>query len=314
MDGVLIVNKPAGMTSHDVVAQVRRIVGEKSVGHLGTLDPSATGVLPLVLGRFTRLAQFYTDADKRYEGVIRFGLATDTYDAEGEPAGPEQAVHLSLEQIQEAAARFTGKIEQIPPPFSAKKIAGVPAYKLARKKQEVELKPKQVEVKEFQILGWDGQEARFRSWVSSGTYVRALAHELGKLLGPGAHLKTLVRTSVREFRIEEARGLDELKAVRQATVCPDSQCPITDIMLNSESGPKTNPFEFLCLHPRLVLPEFPAVTATSEAVVKMRHGGSVNLPEFTKANLVRVFEGQRRLIAIARRVAGTLFHPKIVLL
>src|SRR5205807_4758055 len=165
----------------------------------------------------------------------------DTYDAEGEPLGPEQPVHLSLEHIQEAATRFTGKIEQIPPPFSAKKIAGVPAYKLARKKQAVELKPKQVEVKEFQILDWDGREARFRSWVSTGTYVRSLAHELGKVLGPGAHLKSLVRTSVREFRIEEAHDLEELKAARSLQDNPDSQRPITDIMLNHESGPKIAP-------------------------------------------------------------------------
>ena len=128
MDGVLIVNKPRGMTSHDVVARVRRILNERSVGHLGTLDPSATGVLPLVVGRFTRLAQFYTEADKRYEGVIRFGFATDTYDAEGEPLGPPQPVNFSGAQLREAAARFVGQLEQKPPSFSAKKIAGVPAY------------------------------------------------------------------------------------------------------------------------------------------------------------------------------------------
>ena len=127
MDAVLIVDKPAGMTSHDVVARVRRIVGEKSVGHLGTLDPMATGVLPLVLGRFTRLAQFYNEADKRYEGTIRFGWATDTYDAEGQLAGPKQPVDVSLQQVQDAAGEFIGEISQFPPPFSAKKIAGISA-------------------------------------------------------------------------------------------------------------------------------------------------------------------------------------------
>src|SRR5262249_3088199 len=134
------------MTSHDVVARVRRITGEKSVGHLGTLDPMATGVLPLVLGRFTRLAQFYNEADKSYEGLIRFGWAQDTYDAEGDPAGPERAGDLRLDQVRGLASRFVGKIEQLPPPFSAKKIAGVPAYRIARKGQPVELKAKQVEV------------------------------------------------------------------------------------------------------------------------------------------------------------------------
>ncbi|HLJ90783.1 MAG TPA: tRNA pseudouridine(55) synthase TruB [Candidatus Angelobacter sp.] len=291
MDGVLIVDKPAGMTSHDVVASVRRILRERSVGHLGTLDPSATGVLPLVVGRFTRLAQFYTEADKRYEGSIRFGFATDTYDAEGQPTGPEQAVSLSLESIRSAAARFLGMIEQTPPPYSAKKIAGVPAYKLARKNQEVKLKPKQIEIKEFEIVDWDGdwdgQNARFKTWVSSGAYVRSLAHELGQILGPGAHLSSLKRTAVREFRIEEAHNLDDLQRA---------------------ADPRD-----LFIHPRLVLPEIPAVTADEMTVGKIRHGAAVNLPEFGKSLMVRTFANQTELIAICRRIAGTLFQPKIVL-
>jgi tRNA pseudouridine55 synthase len=292
MDGLLIIDKPTGITSHDVVARVRRILGEKSIGHLGTLDPMATGVLPLVVGRFTRLAQFYNDADKRYEGVIHFGLATDTYDADGEATGPEQPVDLSEAQVRDAAARFIGHLEQVPPPFSAKKIAGVPAYKLARKGKEVELKPKQVEVKEFAIAGWNGKCARFAAWVSSGTYLRTLAHDLGRALGPGAHLAELKRTAVREFRLEDAHSLQELEgaaAERESTVAG------------------------LFLHPRLVLPEFPAVTAPEEALAKLKHGAAVNLPEFSKASMVRVFAGQRELLAIAKRVAGTLFQPKIVL-
>src|SRR5579884_4118325 len=179
------------MTSHDVVAAVRRTTGEKSVGHLGTLDPMATGVLPLVLGRFTRLAQFYNEADKRYEGVIRFGWATDTYDAEGSQTGPEQPVEFSLAELRAAAQEFIGAIEQLPPPFSAKKVAGVPAYRLARKGQPVELKPKQVEVKELEILSFDGKSARFKAWVSSGTYLRSLAHDLGQRLHSAAHLAEL---------------------------------------------------------------------------------------------------------------------------
>ena len=166
MDAVLIIDKPAGMTSHDVVARVRRITGEKSIGHLGTLDPMATGVLPLVLGRFTRLAQFYNEADKRYEGAIRFGWATDTYDAEGQPTGPEQAVNLSLDQVRAAAAEFIGEISQYPPPFSAKKIAGIPAHRLARKGQPVQLNPKQVEVKELEFISCDGKTVHFHALVS----------------------------------------------------------------------------------------------------------------------------------------------------
>ena len=290
MDGVLIVDKPAGMTSHDVVAHVRRIAEEKAVGHLGTLDPMATGVLPLVLGRFTRLAQFYNDADKRYQGTIRFGWATDTYDAEGEATGPPTEVKVQLEQLKQAARRFVGRFEQTPPPFSAKKIAGVPAYKLARKGHEPPLKAKQVEVKEFEITSWDGTCANFKSWVSSGTYLRSIAHDLGQNLGIGSHLAELKRTAVREFTIDEAHTLTDLE--QEAAVS----------RLND-----------LCIHPRLVLPEFPAVTAPVESLARIRNGGAVNLPEFSKAALVRVFAGQRELLAIARRVAGTLFHPKIVL-
>lgn len=292
MDGVLIIDKPAGLTSHDAVMRVRRLTGERSTGHLGTLDPMATGVLPLVLGRFTRLAQFYNDADKRYQGAIRFGLATDTYDAEGDPQGPERPVELSVEEIRAAAAEFTGKLEQQPPPFSAKKVAGVPAYKLARKGKEVELSPKQVEVKELTITAWNPETkiARFTAWVSSGTYLRALAHDLGKSLGPGAHLAELQRTAVREFLIDDAHSLAEL-----------------------EQAAGRGGLDDLLLHPRLVLPEFPAVTATQESLARIRHGGAVNLPEFSKAGTVRVFAGQRELIAIAKRVAGTLFQPRVVL-
>ena len=290
MDAVLIIDKPAGMTSHDVVARVRRIAGEKSVGHLGTLDPMATGVLPLVLGRFTRLAQFYNDADKRYEGTIRFGWATDTYDAEGQPASPKHLGDFTLQQVQAAAAEFIGEISQYPPPFSAKKIAGIPAHRLARKGQPVELKPKQVEIKELDFYDCDGQTVAFRAWVSSGTYLRSLAHDLGKKLGPGGHLAALKRTAVREFTIDEAHSLEQL-----------------------EQAQATDTLDELFLHPRLVLPEFPAVVAPPESAARIRHGGAVNLPEFSKAAMVRVFAGQRELLAIAKRVAGTLFQPKVVL-
>ncbi|HKE30438.1 MAG TPA: tRNA pseudouridine(55) synthase TruB [Candidatus Angelobacter sp.] len=331
MDGVLIINKPSGMTSHDVVARVRRILNERSVGHLGTLDPSAKGVLPLVVGRFTRLAAFYSEADKRYEGVIRFGVATDTYDADGEPLGAPERVGFSPEELREAAARFVGKIQQAPPPFSAKKIAGVPAYRLARKKQDFELKPKEVEVKELEIVSFDGVRAHFRAWVSSGTYLRSLAHDLGQALGTGAHLEGLTRTAVREFRLEEAHGLEELEA-------KSFNLHNTSYQTLDQGAAGNEGLQSLFLHPRLVLPEFPAITAPPEALVKIRHGNAVNLPYFPQPGaptphhaqtqnarvsgtpaaalptLARVFENQTRLIAIARRIAGTLFHPKVVLI
>ena len=324
MDGVLIVNKPAGLTSHDVVARVRRILNEKSVGHLGTLDPSATGVLPLVVGRFTRLATFYSEADKRYEGVIHFGVATDTYDAEGEPLGPPQKANFTLEQLRNAAAKFVGKIQQAPPPFSAKKIAGVPAYKLARKKQDVELKSKGVEIKELEILGFDGDRARFKAWVSSGTYMRSLAHDLGRVLGCGAHLGELTRTAVREFSLDRAHRLDELEAASAGGPSANATYAESDkkYYVNEKVGRGNSGLYSLFLHPRLVLPEFPAVTAPPEALGKVRHGAAVNLPFYGSTSTaradsifyVRVFENQERLIAIARRIAGTLFHPKVVLM
>jgi tRNA pseudouridine55 synthase len=305
MNAVLIIDKPGGLTSHDVVNRVRRILREKSVGHLGTLDPLATGVLPLVIGNLTRLAQFYTSSEKTYEGTIRFGFSTDTYDAEGEATSPAQAINLSLEQVRELATRFRGLIEQIPPPFSAKKVQGVPAYKLARKHAEVSLKPVQVEIKEFEIKQVNasvvpdvraaersstGSVASFRARVASGTYMRSVAHDMGQLLGCGAHLESLRRTAAGEFELADSHTLEQLEAAVQ-TGHPDD----------------------LFIHPRKLLPQFPSVTANEEMTARIRTGRPVNLPELSQARLVKVFTGQRELIAIATRVAGTLFHAKIVL-
>jgi tRNA pseudouridine55 synthase len=290
MNGVIIIDKPAGLTSHDVVNRARRILGQLSVGHLGTLDPLATGVLPLVAGSLTRLAQFYTHSEKTYEGTIRFGFATDTYDAQGDATTPSQAVGLRLEELQTLAERFEGLIEQTPPPFSAKKINGVPAYKLARRQQEVVLKPVQVEIKEFVILGVEADRAQFRARVASGTYMRSVAHEMGQILGCGAHLEALRRTSVAEFTLNDAHTLEQVEtAARQGTE------------------------EDLFIHPRKLLPELPSVTADEANAARIRSGRPVNLPELSRARQVKVFSGQRDLIAIVTRVAGTLFHPKIVL-
>jgi tRNA pseudouridine55 synthase len=289
MNAVLIIDKPAGLTSHDVVNRVRRILQQRSVGHLGTLDPLATGVLPLVVGNLTRLAQFYASSEKTYEGTIRFGFATDTYDAEGEPTGPSQNVSISLEQLHELAQRFRGVIEQKPPPFSAKKIQGVPAYKLARKKREVKLEPVQVEIKEFEITSCTGERADFRARVASGTYMRSVAHDMGRELGCGGNLESLRRTSVAEFGIADAHTLEQL----------DVACTAGRL-------------DEICVHPRKLLPEMPSVTATDEAAAYIRSGRAVNLPEFSRAKQVKVFYGQSELIAVATRIAGTLFHPKLV--
>ena len=289
MNGVLVIDKAAGLTSHDVVNRVRRILGQRSVGHLGTLDPAATGVLPLVTGNLTRLAQFYTHAEKSYEGVIRFGFATETYDAEGEPTTPRCDVTLDPARLQDLAAQFRGTIQQLPPPFSAKKVAGVPAYKLARQKREVVLQPVTVEVQEFEIVGVEGNCARFRARVSSGTYMRSIAHDLGQKLGCGAHLASLRRSGSAEFTLQHAHTLEEL----------------------AQAGEQGRAEE-LFFHPRMLLPEFPSVTVNDESAALIRSGRGVNLPEFSRSRQIKVFYGERELLAIATRVAGTLFHAGIV--
>ncbi len=291
MNGLLVIDKPGGVTSHDVVATLRRITAEQSIGHLGTLDPMATGVLPLLLGRFTRLAQYFSAAEKTYTGSIRFGFATDTYDAEGEPTGPVHQPELSLERVRDAAARFHGEIQQLPPPFSAKKIAGVPAYKLARAGKPVELKPATIRIVRFEILSLDSSDARFEMSVSAGGYVRSVAHELGQQLGCGAHLATLRRTQAGPFTLADSCTLEDLKPFTGDVGALEERCP----------------------HPRTLLPHMPAVTADQIALGRLRNGGQANLAEFTQAELVKVFSGQRDLVAIARRVAGTLFQPVAVL-
>ena len=291
LNGVMVIDKPAGWTSHDVVAKMRHILKERSIGHLGTLDPMATGVLALVIGKMTRLCQFYEDSEKTYEGTIRFGFATDTYDADGDPVGTKQTVQVKLEEVAQAALGFVGRIQQRPPAFSAKKIKGIPAYKLARKKQEVELQPVEIEVLELIITGAEGDCCSFRCRVSSGTYVRSLAHEIGEKMGCGAHLASLRRTQVAEFGLEDAHSLEQVGGAADA-----------------------GSVEGLMFHPRRVLPGIPSVTADDETLGKIRHGRSVNLAEFSGAKLVKVFAGQNDLVCLASRVAGSLFHPKVVLM
>ena len=328
MNGVLIIDKPAGLTSHDVVNRVRRILHERSIGHLGTLDPMATGVLPLVTGNLTRLAQFYIASEKTYEGTIRFGFATDTYDAEGEPTTTPQPVDLRAGEVESLAARFRGVIEQIPPPFSAKKIKGVPAYKLARQQKEVVLKPVQVEIKQFEILAVEVDRARFRARVASGTYMRSVAHDMGRELACGAHLESLRRTAVAEFTLEDAHTLDELANYchpnRSLPLPKETASGVESLPRASEArrgGPPvteasvelTSNLEALFIHPRKLLPDLPSVTADEPTIARIRTGRTVNLPELSRARQVKVFSGQKDLIAIATRIAGTLFHPKLVL-
>jgi tRNA pseudouridine55 synthase len=289
MNGLLVIDKPACMTSHDVVGILRRITGERSIGHLGTLDPMATGVLPLLLGKFTRLAQYFSSAEKSYTGTIRFGFATDTYDAEGAPAGLDSHPVLTLDQVRAAASRFRGEMEQMPPPFSAKKIAGTPAYKLAREGKPVELKAVTVRINSFEINAIDGSEASFTMTISAGGYVRSVAHQLGQDLGCGAHLSSLRRTKSGVFTLADAHTLDELKPL----------------------AGNVDALQTLCVHPRSLLPEMPSVTGDALALGRLRNGAQANLPDFSSAPLVKVFADQNELVGIAKRVAGTLFQPVV---
>jgi len=289
MNGLLVLDKPAGMTSHDVVAIVRRVTGEKSIGHLGTLDPMATGVLPLLLGKYTRLAQFFGQVEKSYTGEIRFGFATDTFDAEGAAAGEPVALELGLEHLRELALHFHGEMEQMPPVFSAKKIGGVPAHKLARAGKDVPVRAARITIHSFELLGLEGDVAQFAMSVSAGGYVRSVAHELGAMAGCGAHLSALRRTRAGVFGLAQAIGLAELKKMTVSEV--EARLP----------------------HPRTLLVEMPSVTVDEETAGRIRNGMQVNVPEFSSAALVKVFAGPRELLCVAKRVAGTLVQPVVVL-
>jgi tRNA pseudouridine55 synthase len=310
-DGALVIDKPPGRTSHDVVEAVRRILGFRQIGHLGTLDPLATGVLVLLLGRATRFAQFYAGRRKRYDCSFRFGFATDTYDADGTPLGPDVNPKLKREDLERLAAGFTGKFQQTPPPFSAKKIQGRPAHELARQHKPVELKPVEIEVFEFRLLDVEGPRARFAVECAAGTYIRALAHEMGAQLGCGAHLAEIVRSAVGEFTLDRAIALDDFARAAQC-----GQAAQWIVALGN------------------LLTELPRVSVLPFVERRVRHGsrfqvalsqvqaGRCEIPPGAPAQLdsgewkparVRVFNQQDQLIAIAEAVVPRTYQPVLVL-
>ncbi len=309
-DGALVVNKPKGKTSHDVVDAVRHLAGFRQVGHLGTLDPLATGVLVLLLGRATRLVQFYAGRRKRYSAGFRFGLATDTYDSDGQAQGTDSSPQLNAKELQSLANERIGRFEQMPPAFSAKKIHGRPAYELARKKQAVELKRVEVEVFEYQLDEIEGSLARFTIECSSGTYIRSLAHEMGEKIGCGAHLAEITRTAVGEFSIEQAIPLEELAEAARAG-------KFAERLISLEH----------------LLPNFPRVNVLPVVERRVRHGSKFNImvsqitvgvpqtvPGATseldggepKAPRLRVFDQSNKLIAIAEAVVPRTYQPIVV--
>lgn len=311
IDGALVVDKPAGKTSHDVVEAVRRLVGFRQIGHLGTLDPLATGVLVLLLGRATRLARFYSGRRKRYHCTVRFGFATDTYDSDGQPQSADLAPSLDRSEIERLAAGFVGHIEQTPPAFSAKKIHGHRAHELARKKKPVELKPLEVDVYEFRLTDIEGSSAGFAVECGAGTYIRSLAHDLGRLQGSGAHLSAITRTAVGEFTLDQTIGVNELADAVRSGRLPECMIPMEGL-----------------------LAEMPRVTVLPVIERRIFHGAKFNIPiaqvqpgRITRAQgatsaldsgepqgaRLRVFNAQERLIAIAEAVVPRTYQPLVVL-
>jgi tRNA pseudouridine55 synthase len=293
VDGVIVVDKPEGWTSHDVVGKLRRIAKTKRVGHLGTLDPIATGVLPLIVNRATRLAQFYTRSDKIYEAVVHFGCATDTYDRGGSPTTPACEVSLDREDLERRLAPFRGEFMQVPPPVSAKKVDGVRAYKLARQNVAVELAPVPVEVYELELLEIRGSEAVLRARCSGGTYMRSIAHDLGQAMGCGAHLRDLRRTASGEFRIDQARTIPQLEELAAADRLAEALVPAAQL-----------------------LPDFPAVYVDDAVVNHIRQGRNFPVSPFRTQKPGRYVKAVSRagdLIAIGEAVLPNLYHPAVVL-
>ncbi len=230
LEGVLLIDKPVGITSHDVVDRVRRKLRMKRIGHAGTLDPMASGLLIILVGKATKISQYLMSLDKEYEGTARFGITTDSHDRDGEILERKDASALESEQILEAMRDFTGDQYQMPPMFSAKKIKGVPLYKLARKGKEVEREPRFIRVSQFEMLGFENPDARFRLECSKGTYVRTIVHDLGAKLGLGAHLVALRRTAVDRFSAVDSVRLEDFEElgygdVRRALIPPHQAVP-----------------------------------------------------------------------------------------
>jgi tRNA pseudouridine55 synthase len=310
MDGALIIDKPAGLTSHDVIARVRKTIAERRVGHTGTLDPFATGVLVVLVGRATRLAQFLSGAEKEYEALIRFGYRTDTGDITGKQIEEEQSHAkarttrgLRAEEIKTALASFRGEIEQTPPMYSAKKVGGRKLYELARRGEAVERKPVRVTISEFECISEhddsmksndDGtQDLKVRVVCSAGTYIRTLAEDLGQQLGIGAHLAELRRTRAGKFRIEDAMTLKQLSEL-------------------AESGSLSQAF----ISPDATLAHLPALDLSADAVRRVMNGLDMQLEQtvWPTGQAVRLRNAFGELTAVGiYDEARKRIHPHVVL-
>ena len=308
MDGVLVIDKPPGITSHGVVARARHILHERRIGHTGTLDPFATGVLVILLGKATRLAQFLSGVDKEYEAIIRLGYSTDTGDRTGNPIpGPDGAEaklgKWSEQEIEEALHSFRGEIDQIPPMYSAKKVEGKKLYELARRGESIERQPIHVCINELEAIRPGGQlikdnldgtfDFHVRVSCSSGTYIRTLAEDLGRRLYAGAHLAELRRTRVGDFSLSQAITLDELK-----------------VHFAEES------LGAILLPPNAALSRLPFVHLSAEDVRRVNHGREVSVAEvdWTDGENVKMCDANEQLIAIGQyEAAAKRLHPRVVL-
>ena len=306
MDGVLVIDKPEGLTSHDVVAAARRLLGEKRIGHTGTLDPLATGVLPLACGRATRLVRFLSAAEKEYDATVLFGVTTDTLDVTGEEISRGGGVP-SRNALDTALRSFEGEQLQVPPAYSAKKVAGRRAYELARRDESVALDPVRVRVLRIGLLEYGNDRCRIVLTCSSGFYVRALVRDLGERCGTGATLEVLRRTRSGDFTLDEAVDLDTLGPIRDRTN-PESRIP--------------NPgLETALIPMERLLPGFPAVTVTAEGLTRVSHGQQVRPVDLTveptlgAAEWVRLLDPSGALVAVGtpQRLSGFL-HPEVVLI
>jgi tRNA pseudouridine55 synthase len=293
VDGVIVVDKPEGLTSHDVVNRMRRLANTRKVGHLGTLDPMATGVLPLVLDRATRLAQFFSAGEKSYDARVQFGWATDTYDREGSPMSEPVVPHFTRAELEEALTHFRGTILQTPPPFSAKKVAGTPAYRLARKHIAVALEPVEVRVFALDLSEFDGTTARICVRCSAGTYLRGIAHDLGQQLGCGAFLTALRRTASGEFTESHAQSLEALEKLAREGALDQALIPAAT-----------------------VLPEIPNATVDALTAGQIRNGKDFRLSPFVEragSKYVKALGPDGDLIAIGEVRLPNLYHPVLVL-
>jgi tRNA pseudouridine55 synthase len=293
MDGAIVVDKPAGWTSHDVVSKSRRILRTKKIGHLGTLDPIATGVLPLLVGRATRVARFYTRGEKVYEAVIRFGFSTNTYDRAGTPTSPETDPAIDAAQLESRLDAFRGDIMQAPPPVSAKKVDGVRAYKLARQQVALDLPPVAVHVYELALLGVEGSRARVHARCSAGTYLRSIAHDLGQAMGCGAHLEDLRRTASADFTLEQAKTIPELERLAEGGRVEEALIPAANL-----------------------LPAFPSVVVEAAIITTIRQGRAFPVSPFRTpagSRYVKAVSREGELIAVGEARLPNLYHPIVVL-